>query len=99
VRHQVEVNVPRSGRGRRFVGRLQGEEVPTALMLHPGIPVLGMAALPVDRVALAENALVPVADVRFGKVAKNPLIFSTFFVHVWGFMTFHDPVGQMLGQR
>ena len=88
--YKVEINIPCPRGGCGLVGSLQREKLSSTVMLHSGVPLLGIEPSSAFRVSLPENVFAPVAEVRLGKVEKKSRFFSTFFVHPCSFMRFID---------
>lgn len=72
---------------------------PSALVGDFHRPVFGEQGFAVARVRLAENGLLPVTDVGFGKVSKQTRCLDSFCVHVRAFVCLHDLLEMILGQR
>jgi hypothetical protein len=64
VGQQVQIDVP-GGYGGRFIGGIEREDFSPALVGDFYGPIIGEPRFAVARVALAEKARLPVADVGF----------------------------------
>jgi hypothetical protein len=80
VRQQMQIDIPGGYGGGRFVGGAEREGFASALVGDFHGPILGESHFAFARVALAENARLPVADVGFGEVSKQTRCLDTFFV-------------------